>query len=249
MASQTHKLNARSTPAYVDQSDSEGLRSPHLLAQYPMIGVWMFIIGTVVFLALLGNYLLNGPLVRLDKFLAATLPKMALAGPPFLEYIMDAGFYIGKQVIMVIDALLVIYFLYKRYWEELMTVTVGWSGAAVLFYYLSTYIDRPRATNQIWIIVTIPGFPSGHAISVIVCYGLLAYWLIPKMPNLFWKWMVALGALLIILFVGFSRVFTGGHYLTDILAGYAVGLAWSGLAYTIIERFFYKKKMKEARSH
>jgi undecaprenyl-diphosphatase len=94
--------------------------------------------------------------------------------------------------------------------------------------------------------VTIPGFPSGHAISVVVCYGLLAYWLVPKMPNLFWKWMVVLGALALILFVGFSRILTGGHYLTDILSGYAVGLAWSGLAYTIIERFFYKRKLKEA---
>jgi len=247
MASNTHKLTGRSTPVYADKSASDGLRSPHLLAQYPIVGVWMFIIGILAFGALLLNLFIQGPLVKLDKTLAATLPGIALSGPPYLQYIMDAGFYIGKQVIMVIDALLVMYFIYKRYWEELLTVTVGWSGAAVLFYYLSTYIDRPRATNQIWIIVTLPGFPSGHAISVVVCYGLLAYWLIPKMPNLFWKWMVALGALLISLFVGFSRIFTGGHYLTDILAGYAVGLAWSGLAYTIIERFFYKKRMKEAQ--
>lgn len=247
MTSNTRKLSGHSSPIYVDSSVSDGLlRSPHLLARYPQIGVMLFILGSLIFGAFFLNLYFHGPLLKWDTLLAATLPGIALKGPPYLEYLMDAGFYLGKQVIMVIDALLFLYFLYKRYWEELVTITVGWSGAAVIFYYLSTYIDRPRSTNQIWIIVNIPGFPSGHAISVVVCYGLLAYWLVPKMPTLFWKWMVVLGALAIILFVGFSRIMTGGHFLTDILAGYAVGLAWSGLAYTIIERFYYKKKMKEA---
>jgi undecaprenyl-diphosphatase len=36
-------------------------------------------------------------------------------------------------------------------------------------------------------------------------------------------------------FIGFSRVFTGDHYLTDVLAGYALGLAWGGLVYTTME--------------
>ena len=47
--------------------------------------------------------------------------------------------------------------------------------------------------------------------------------------------------LFLIGFVGFTRVFTGGHYLTDIFAGYAVGLAWSGAAFTLIELFFQRR--------
>jgi undecaprenyl-diphosphatase len=49
-------------------------------------------------------------------------------------------------------------------------------------------------------------------------------------------------ALFITLFIGFTRVFTAAHYLTDVLAGYAMGLAWSGLVYTLIERTFMKRK-------
>jgi undecaprenyl-diphosphatase len=143
---------------------------------------------------------------------------------------------------MVLDILLGFYFLYRRYWQELAMVTVGWAGSALLFYSLSTLLARVRPPTQIWIIVNIPWFPSGHAISVVVFYGLLAYLLAPKMPSPFWKVGVVAAALLIIGFVGFSRVFTGGHYLTDVLSVYAVGIAWSGVVYTLIEIYYQKRR-------
>jgi undecaprenyl-diphosphatase len=79
--------------------------------------------------------------------------------------------------------------------------------------------------------------------SAIIGYGFLAYLLIPKMPSLFWKWTLGIGILLIVLFDGFSRIFQGGHYLTDVLAGYALGLAWASLVYTLIENIFLRKKV------
>jgi len=126
-------------------------------------------------------------------------------------------------------------------------VTVGWGGAALIFHFLSTFIARPRPLTQIWIIVNIPGFPSGHAVFTVACYGLMAYLLAPKMPTLFWKTVVIAAAALIIAFVGFSRIFTGGHYLTDILAGYAVGIAWFGLAYTLIEIYFQERRIQNVK--
>ena len=43
--------------------------------------------------------------------------------------------------------------------------------------------------------------------------------------------------LLIVGYVEFSRIFMSGYYLTDVLAGYAGGIAWSGLGYTFLEKF------------
>jgi undecaprenyl-diphosphatase len=160
---------------------------------------------------------------------------------------MIAGFYLGRDVIMGIDVLLTLYLLYRRYWRELTMVTVGGVGELLIFHSLSTFIARPRPPTQIWIILNIPGFPSGHAISVVVCYGLLAYLLAPKIPSLFWKMVVGAAAVLIIAFVGFSRIFMGGHYLTDILAGYAVGIAWCGLAYALIERVFQEGRIRNVK--
>jgi membrane-associated phospholipid phosphatase len=225
-----------------DKKISRVLPAPHLLARWPIIGWIMFIFGGLLFGALTYNLYAHGPLLQWDRALANTLPAIGLKSPLFVKYIMIAGFYLGKDVLNGVDVLLGLYFLYKRYWRELTLVTVGWGGAALIFHFLSTFIGRIRPPTQIWIIVNIPGFPSGHAVFTTVCYVLIAYLLVPKMPSLFWKFIVGAAALLIIAFVGFSRIFTGGHYLTDILAGYAVGIAWFGLAFTLIEMYFQERR-------
>jgi membrane-associated phospholipid phosphatase len=224
-----------------------GLRAPGLLAKRPIIGLLMFIFGSLMFGGLTYNLLAQGPLLAWDRVLANTLPAIGLQSPAFVKVIMAAGFYMGKEVIMVLAILLGVYFLYRRYWQELVMLTIGWAGAALLFNSLSNFIARPRPPTQIWIIVNIPGFPSGHAIMVVAFYGLLAYLLAPKMPSAIWKVVVVAVALLLIGFVGFSRIFTGGHYLTDILAGYAVGIAWSGVVYTLIEIYYQKRRSQNVK--
>jgi membrane-associated phospholipid phosphatase len=219
-----------------------GLRAPGLLAKWPLIGLAMFLFGSLMFGGLTYNLLAHGPLLAWDTALANTLPAIGLSSPAFVKVLMTAGFYLGKEVILVLDILLALYFIYKKYWQELAMVAIGWIGSALLFYSLSNFLARARPPTQIWIIVNIPGFPSGHAISVITFYGLLAYLLVPKMRSAFWKAIVVVAALLMIGFVGFSRIFTGGHYLTDILSGYAVGIAWFGMVYTLIEIYFQKRR-------
>lgn len=223
------------------------LRTSGLLAKWPGIGMCMFIFGTLMFGALTYNLYFHGPLLAWDQMLANTLPAIGLKSPAFVKGLMTAGFYIGKEVIMILDVLLALYFISKKYWQEFAMVTVGWIGAALLFYALSTFIARPRPPTQIWIMVNIAGFPSGHAISVITFYGLLAYLLAPKLHSAFWRAIVISTAVLIIAFVGFSRIFTGGHYLTDILSGYAVGIAWSGAVYTLIEIYFQGRDLRRVK--
>jgi len=225
-----------------------GLRAPGLLARWPGIGLFMFIFGSLMFGALTYNLFAHGPLLTWDTAIANTLPAIGLKSPTFVKIIMDTGFYLGKEVIMVLDILLAFYFIYKRYWQELAMVTIGWTGSALLFYSLSTFIARARPPTMIWITVGgIPGFPSGHAVATVTFYGLMAYLLIPKMKSAFWKVVIVAVAVLIIGFIGFSRIFTGGHYLTDILAGYAVGIAWSGAIYTLIEIYFQKRRIQNVK--
>ncbi len=47
-----------------------------------------------------------------------------------------------------------------------------------------------------------------------------------------------LDAVAITLLIGYSRLYMGDHFLTDVLAGYAFGLAWAGLVYTTLENYF-----------
>jgi membrane-associated phospholipid phosphatase len=226
------------------QNGLKDLHSSSMFARLPVIGLLMFIVGSLMFGALTYNLVAHGPLLEWDRALANTLPAIAQHSSLFIKILMFAGFTLGEEVIVILDIILAVYFFRKRYWQEFAMVTIGWAGTALLFFSLSHFFDRARPPLQVWITLNMPGYPSGHGIAVVTFYGLLAYLLTPRMPSAFWKVLVALIALLIIGFVGFSRVFTGGHYLTDILAGYAVGFAWSGAVYTLIEIYFQRKKTR-----
>ena len=228
-------------------SVSFDLRSTGMLARWPLIGICLFLLGGLSFAGLAYNLLVQGPLIAWDRMLAVSLPAIALKSPAFVKTIMDSGFYIGKEGIMVVGAVMGIYFLYRRYWTELAMLAIGLGGASALFLTLTAFFGRVRPPTQIWIIVNLPGFPSGHAISTLLLYAFIAYLIVPKMPTAFWKAVVILAALFMIVFIGFSRVFTGGHYLTDVLAGYAVGLAWSSAIFTLIEIIAHKIKERNVK--
>jgi membrane-associated phospholipid phosphatase len=226
------------------------IRSPEKFAQYPIIGLAMFIVGSLIFGVLAYNVVTHGPLLAWDVPLAESLHTMALNSPGWVHGVMIAGYYVGSQLIAVIGVVLGIYFLRQRCWRELTMLAVGAGGSGLLFRLLSNIFDRPRPVfeSQIWKIHVIPGFPSGHASAVVAGYGLMTYFFVPKISSRLGKATAIAGALLIALYVGFSRVFVGHHFLTDLVAGYAMGIAWSGLAYTLIELIFRNKGRARANS-
>jgi undecaprenyl-diphosphatase len=60
----------------------------------------------------------------------------------------------------------------------------------------------------------------------------------PRLKTRAARLLVAALAALLVVFIGFSRVFVGDHYLTDVLAGAAVGIAWGSLVLALTERYF-----------
>ena len=67
-------------------------------------------------------------------------------------------------------------------------------------------------------------FPSGHSFAAVTLYGMLAVWLTRAVPaRRAWVWGVTL---VLILLIGFSRIYLGVHYASDVAAGYTAGLPW-----------------------
>jgi len=61
------------------------------------------------------------------------------------------------------------------------------------------------------------------------------------------KVLAVIMAILVTIFIGFSRLYIGDHYLTDLIAGYALGIAWFGLTVTLIELLFQRYYSKKGR--
>ncbi len=118
----------------------------------------------------------------------------------------------------------------RRTWQPLVMMAAAFLGAAGLYGIVKPAVGRarPPAALQVGGPDIGRAFPSGHATQSIAFYGMLAVvliaWYAPRHPRLF-----VAGAALVTLVIGGSRLYLGVHWLTDVLGGYALGLAWLSL--------------------
>jgi membrane-associated phospholipid phosphatase len=97
----------------------------------------------------------------------------------------------------------------------------------VLALFPKALVDRPRPSAAFEGIVGVGGprsFPSGHAEYVITFYGFIAYLLMRRLSAPWWRAVIVVVWLVLVLATGFGRVAAGRHWPFDVLAAYVVGL-------------------------
>ena len=116
-----------------------------------------------------------------------------------------------------------------RFWVLTFVISVG--GGSLLNVLLKVIFHRPRPyfENPILILKSY-SFPSGHTLMAAVFYGTLCALIVSRTRN--WKWRAAatVGAITLIALVGFSRIYLGAHYLSDVVAAMLEGVAWVTLS-------------------
>jgi undecaprenyl-diphosphatase len=115
--------------------------------------------------------------------------------------------------------------LWRKRKSEAMTIAIAAVGALGLNLLLKNVFSRHRP--ELWsrvVDVRYYSFPSGHAMLSMVIYGLIGYWLATRFSR--WRGAIASLTTILILLIGFSRLYLGVHWPTDIIAGYAAGLVW-----------------------
>jgi undecaprenyl-diphosphatase len=83
---------------------------------------------------------------------------------------------------------------------------------------------RPEFPDPI-LVETNWSFPSGHAMGAMVMYGMVTYLIILRFKQTASK-AIVMSMVILVLFIGFSRLYLGAHYFSDVMAGYIVGMAW-----------------------
>ncbi len=131
---------------------------------------------------------------------------------------------LGKWQIIVGAAIAVSVILW--FWKKKEFIFYLWLalGADELFNYLGKLtVHRVRPDNPVYLENSF-SFPSGHAMVSVVFYGFLGYVLIRHLKNWKRKVNVFFICLVVAMAIGFSRLYLGVHYLSDVWGGYLLGL-------------------------
>lgn len=136
----------------------------------------------------------------------------------------------GEVFVVVFFAVLASLFLWrKRLKKEIVALWIALIGGSATTYLLKIIIDRPRPIDAV-ILEDSASFPSGHATIAVAFYGFFAYLLFNNIKNIHtsqkYRASIILAGAVLIFLIGFSRLYLGVHYLSDVLAGYLVGLLW-----------------------
>ncbi len=175
-----------------------------------------------------------------QAFDTAILLALRRMHTPLLDRIMTAITFWGEpEVLLILAVSLGIWLLLKRRAPEATTLGVGVVGAGGLNYWLKELFHRERpALWERTVDVRYYSFPSGHAMVSMVMYGLIGYLLATRFRRVKRVWIYSL-SILLILAIGFSRLYLGVHWPSDVGAGYAAGLVW--LMACILELEIWRK--------
>ena len=138
-----------------------------------------------------------------------------------------------------------LFLLYKRKFGYLLGLLVSVLGSGAAVKITKAYFVRERPLDIGYYSETSFSFPSGHAASAMALEGFLCYLLFleAKTPRtkVFWL-IVGLGYNLL---MGFSRIYLGVHFATDVLAGYLLGLLWLLFGVVIMEYTTLNRILKD----
>jgi undecaprenyl-diphosphatase len=191
------------------------------LGIHGVVGILLSAACAWAFFAIADEVPEKGAMIRVDH---AVTDWLQVHGTETGESIFVGVSYLGAQLLIAILVIVAIVLLARRDWRHLAVLIVTCGGGSLLNVVLKTVFHRVRPSFASEFHVASWSFPSGHAMDSLIVYGLFAYWLaerFPKRTALLW-----FGAAILVIAIGYARIYLGVHYLSDVLAGYSAGFTW-----------------------
>jgi undecaprenyl-diphosphatase len=169
------------------------------------------------------------PLDRLDRDTATTLNRLVAAHPwavDPLHAVTDLG---SPLVIKVLLTAAVLTLLTRDQTRLAGYLAATGLGAVILERTLKLLVGRLRPVVADPV-ATASGnsFPSGHALGSAAGYGALLLVSLPLLPRRYRAPLIG-GTVVLVVVIGFTRIALGVHYVSDVLGGWLLAVAWLGL--------------------
>ncbi|MDB5266371.1 MAG: phosphoesterase, PA-phosphatase related protein [Parcubacteria group bacterium] len=177
------------------------------------------------FIGLMDTVRDSGPIVALDQAVTNFLFSHR-------SILLDQFFYAATQFGSLYLAILFIFltlggFIYIKKRSFVLPFIITIIGAEITNSLLKLAVQRVRPGADIaFYLERSFSFPSGHACISVALYGFIIYALLRIRGRDLGSRIAARILIVLIILIGFSRVYLGVHYVSDVLGGYLVGLMW-----------------------
>lgn len=163
---------------------------------------------------------------------------------PFLTHIMIWISYLGAEIMYLIAFVGMIFIAVSRQRKQVILYGIILGMGVVINQILKIYYQRPRPDMDPIVSLSSFSFPSGHSMNSFIFYMLVSYVVYRLFPQKRVFIPVLVLCVVLIVLVGFSRVYLGVHYPTDVLAGYVAGFFIVATAF-ILKRVDMYLKLKD----
>jgi membrane-associated phospholipid phosphatase len=178
-------------------------------------------------MALSVGVLIGGPLLRFDRSTADALHNYASEAPGLTDSFHIISALGSLEALVLVSLLVAVALLVRRCWSPLAAWLVAVLGGEAMNLLLKDLIARPRPHFERPLVVeTSYSFPSGQAMESLVVYGMLAYFAVLASRGQGKRALSVGGAAVLVALIGFSRLYLGAHYFSDVAGGFAAGGAW-----------------------
>src|SRR3954463_3641282 len=207
----------------------EGYAGLHLT-----IGVLIVLLSGWCFGAIAEDVSNGDPIVQIDALVALWFHQETTAS--VINLARGISFFGSVGWISVVSLGVALVFLWRRQWLDLSLLAVTMLGGSALNLLLKHFFhrERPVLENPLVTLSTY-GFPSGHTMGATLLYGLVALFAWRNLRNRPMRMVCAFAACFWILLIGFTRIYLGAHYLSDVLGALAAGLLWLTFCWTAID--------------
>ncbi len=210
-----------------------------LLAEM-LLGIFLSI-GSIVLFIKLSREVFSEPAFAYDQIISQIIYSFR---NPLLTKIMLLITNLGGGYILIPATIIIIFLIVRKHKEEAFLFSIILLMGCILNISLKSILQRPRPGIAPLINATSYSFPSGHAMNSFVFYTTVSFYFFRFTRKKKLSIYISFASLLIIILIGFSRVYLGVHYPTDILAGYSAGFAWFATAIFMEKTIFFFKYLK-----
>lgn len=152
---------------------------------------------------------------------------------PILTQIMLFVTNLGSEYVFSVLFIIVAVIVWRKHRFKGVLFPIISSLSLPINLLLKSAVARPRPNLSPLIYEPTGSFPSGHAMNSLVFYFTLVFLAYRLTKNKHFTYISVVFAILLSFLIGFSRVYLGVHYPTDILGGYLIGLWWLTTAFLI----------------